>query len=195
MTSYKIGKIQQLVDLSENHTNFKCTFKIVAPPDAVYNMLVVTQSQLDNDDFTPSFRKERGESGGEIIADKNVQENYFLILKSDDKPVDLEVFRNIEPLPDNIPQMPIEHHSQQAEQPPKSKFAFLKNKYMWIGLAVIVLFVIIYFSFFFNKEEDNTVVNQTSSIETVVESNVLPETTTETPSLLDQLKNMSIDDE
>jgi len=193
MTSYKIGKIQQLIDLSDNHKNFKCTFRIVAPPESVYNMLVVTQSQLDSPDYTTNFRKERGESGGEIIADKNVQENYFLILKSDDKPVDLEIFRNIEPLPDNIPQLPIEHHSKKAEQPPKSKFGFLKNKYIWIGIAVIVLLIIVYFSFFFNKGGENEVTIEGSSVGSVDNSDNT--SNIKNASLLDQLKNMDIDDE
>ena len=169
--TYKIGKLQQLIDLNQDITNFKAEFKVSSKTDKPFMMLVTSQSQLDDPNVNNlEFKEVKGYIGGNIIADKNIFQNYFVVLKSaDDQEVDLEV--NLEPLPDNIPQQQQQQPQQQPQQqqqqpqtsdiikppePQTSKKLFLKSKYfIWIlvGVAVLALLYLLYTSYYNSSSE------------------------------------------
>jgi hypothetical protein len=92
-----LGKIKQLVDLNGDSTNFDVSFKVTCHDDTPYNLLVVDQTTLDN---IPELKyKEASKTiSGNIVADKNVYQNYFLILKSA-RPciVDVELTKKVLP--------------------------------------------------------------------------------------------------
>ncbi len=170
--TYKIGKLQQLIDLNQDNTNFKAEFKVSSKTDKPFMMLVTSQSQLDDPNVNNlEFKEVKGYIGGNIIADKNIFQNYFVVLKSDDdQEVELEVI--LEPLPDNIPQQQ-QHQQQQQPQPqpqhpsqqtsniikppePQPRKNFLKSKYfIWIlvGVAVLALLYLLYTSYYNSSSE------------------------------------------
>ena len=168
--TYKIGKLQQLIDLNQDITNFKAEFKVSCKTDKPFMMLVTSQSQLDDPNVNNlEFKEVKGYIGGNIIADKNIFQNYFVVLKSDDdQEVELEVI--LEPLPDNIPQQQ-QHQQQQQPQPqhpsqqtsniikppePQPRKNFLKSKYfIWIlvGVAVLALLYLLYTSYYNSSSE------------------------------------------
>jgi hypothetical protein len=78
---YTLGKIKQLIDLNGDSINFDLNFK-VSSDGATFNVLVVDQNTLDN---TPElqYKEVTGSIAGNIVADKNTYQNYFLILKSE----------------------------------------------------------------------------------------------------------------
>jgi hypothetical protein len=96
-TSHTIGKIKQLVDLNGDTTNFDLSFTVTCRDDTPFNLLVVDQSTLDN---TPelTYKEVNGTISGNIVADKNIYQNYFLILKSD-KTCIVDVERTLKVLP------------------------------------------------------------------------------------------------
>ena len=62
--------------------NFELDFQVEAKDGKQFDALVVTQEMLDSD--TPlQYQKADGVISGKIISDKNVYQNYFLLLKSE----------------------------------------------------------------------------------------------------------------
>ena len=87
---YKVNKSTQLIDLNKDCVNFKLQFNTECVNEdgslnanGEYYMLIVNQSQLDDPKFdSKSFKLVKGAMGGDIVADKNVYQNYFLLLKA-----------------------------------------------------------------------------------------------------------------
>ena len=83
MTTYNLDNHKQLIDLNGDTVNFDITFTVTASEEnASFDVLVVDQTTLDNN---PSleYKKAKGIISGNLISDKNVYQNYFLILKAD----------------------------------------------------------------------------------------------------------------
>ena len=102
---YTLSKGKQLVDLNGDSTNFDITFKVVSKNHVPFDLLVVDQTTLDN---TPSLqykRADKGEISGNIVQNKNVYQNYFLILRADE-PCEVEVEVIKKDLPKTAIQLP-----------------------------------------------------------------------------------------
>ena len=81
---YKLGKRRQLIDLNQDSVNFDLTFKVTChTQDAIFNLLVVDQTTLDNNTEL-KYKEVKNTISGNITSDKNVYQNYFLILKMPD---------------------------------------------------------------------------------------------------------------
>jgi len=89
--SLNLSTTNQLVDLNENSINFDLTFKVVSENNKPFYFTIVDQEMLDvNKDL--DFRKvENGVISANIIASKNVYQNYFICLKADED-VNVQVF-------------------------------------------------------------------------------------------------------
>ena len=96
--THNLGKIKKLIDLNGDSINFDLSFTVTCKDDTPFNALVVDQSTLDNGQELV-YKEVKKTITGNILADKNVYQNYFLILKSD-SPCDIELeivyFREIE---------------------------------------------------------------------------------------------------
>jgi len=102
---YQIGKIKKLIDLNGDTTNFDISFRVSSRNKEPFNLLVVDQTTLDN---TPNLEYKKIENGtisGNIVQDKNIYQNYFLILKSEN-PCECEVEITKKELPKKIPPPP-----------------------------------------------------------------------------------------
>lgn len=103
----------QLIDLNKEYVNFDISFECRAV-DATKNfeVIVVNQEQLNTIDLTNLTMKETkgGYISGNIIADEDKYQNYFLIMRSiteDPIEVDLEIrIKPIDPKPTNLDQPP-----------------------------------------------------------------------------------------
>jgi len=80
--TYKLGKIKQLIDLNGDSTNFNIQFKVTSKNGEPFDIVVVDQTTLDNSPEL-EYRKANGQMSGNMIQDKNVYQNYFIVLKSD----------------------------------------------------------------------------------------------------------------
>jgi hypothetical protein len=135
-----LGKIKQLIDLNGDSTNFDLSFKVTCHDDTPFNLLVVDQTTLDN---TPElvYKDATKSISGSIIADKNLYQNYFLILKSETPcNVDIEIKKKVLPKTPTVPIETLDDSSsipmRRIVHPPQSQFPWKK-----IGLIVIVLLI------------------------------------------------------
>jgi len=87
--TYSLNSHKQLVDLNGDTTNFDLTFTATSKDSSAFDVLVVDQTTLDNNPNL-EYKRANGTISGNIVSDKNVYQNYFLILKAD-APCDVEV--------------------------------------------------------------------------------------------------------
>ena len=77
---YSIGKIKQLIDLNGDSVNFQVDFNVESQSGEPFDILVVDQTTLDNNPKIEYKTANEGKISGSITNDKNVYQNYFLIL-------------------------------------------------------------------------------------------------------------------
>lgn len=81
--TYKLSKIKQLIDLNGDSTNFDIQFRVASRNGEPFDILVVDQTTLDNSPEL-QYKKANGQMSGNMVQDKNVYQNYFIVLKADD---------------------------------------------------------------------------------------------------------------
>ena len=96
-----LEKRHQLIDLNKEYINFEIMFECRAL-DATkdFEMLVINQEQLNTIDLTNLVMKKTkgGYISGNIIADENKYQNYFLIVRSiTDEPIEVDLDITIKP--------------------------------------------------------------------------------------------------
>jgi len=123
--NYSVTKTKQLIDLNGETVNFKLTFDIKSKNNEPYQVVVVNENNLQSeDDFKFEYKLvNNGIISGEIVADSDVYQNYYLLIKSDN-PCECEVTLKIEdilPKPQPPPQqeMPMYQPMQQMPQYPQ----------------------------------------------------------------------------
>lgn len=97
---YSISKIKKLIDLNHNMINFQVRFILTS--NQPFYALIVDQDTLDTTDNL-QYKYVEDRLSGEIISDKNMYQNYYIILKSD-KPINVNVELHTVHLPDLIQQ-------------------------------------------------------------------------------------------
>ena len=96
----KLSPIKQLIDLNGDLTNFDLHFDI-STQNIPFDALVVTQKILDSDGANLQYKNvTNGHITGNIVADKGVYDNYFLLLKSN-KECDCVIKTTIKEIPVN----------------------------------------------------------------------------------------------
>jgi hypothetical protein len=89
--TYKLTTIKQLIDLNLDFTNFELNWTVTSKnPECEFLALVVDQTTLDNNN-TLNYKKVKHVISGHIVSDKNIYQNYFLLLKTLDSNEDCEV--------------------------------------------------------------------------------------------------------
>ena len=177
---YKVTPIHQMIDLNGDAKNFRIKFTCRAQNESTpFEVLVMTQAQLDNPESKNlNFKKVNGSITGEINADKNMYQNYILLIRAPED-TEIEVVSDFQRLPDNIqppPQRPSQpqsqsqsqhQHSHPHQQPSNTKSSGLTNQsskksflnsstFLWIVVGIIGLFLI-YFIFFYNSGNKNPI--------------------------------------
>jgi hypothetical protein len=165
--TYTVGNVKQLIDLNGNSTNFDIQFSVISQNREPFELLVVDQTTLDNTPNLNYNRVTQGEISGKLRNDKNVYQNYFLILKAE-KPCNCEVEitkQEIVPKPQQqeviVPPM-INHTA-----PPTNSFSWVK-----IGLIVAVVLIGLIFLWWFTHKNpseqgmgDNNEINEIKVIQ------------------------------
>lgn len=92
--TYSIDKVISFIPINDNLVNFKTTFTLMS--NGPFYMYIVDQHKLDT---TPhenlEFKYIDRTISGDIVYDKNIQNSYYLLLKSD-IPTSIEVELNTE---------------------------------------------------------------------------------------------------
>lgn len=115
-----IDTIKQLIDINGDATNFKANFTVSAPNGDSFFMLVADQNKLDSGEEL-QYRQVQGSESGSIVADKNVYQNYYLVLKAD-RPIPVDVAIDFEPLPmQDLPYQPKQFNPPESAQVPQTR--------------------------------------------------------------------------
>jgi len=165
--SYTLGKIRQLIDLNGDSINFSLSFKITCKDDTIFNVLVVDQKTLDN---TPDlqYKEVSNTISGNITWNKNIYQNYFLILKSE-KPciVDVEITKNNLVKPPGI----VENFSTSS---PSDTKPITSTPINWkkIGLVSVVVIVGLCVLWWLYKRNNDTKTNSSDTTDLKLNNNV-----------------------
>lgn len=182
VSTYNLSSIKQLIDLNKDKVNFELEFFVEAEEAKPFEALVVTQEMIDSE--TPlNYQKADGIISGKIVADKNIYQNYFLLLKSAE-PVECKVvinIKDIDPAPIQQAPKPVASPSPQQQQRPvqnrnpttkKGSSRSMKDVKSWFTgknlmfFGVVVLAIGFFFWYFvYNKSSSKTPVT------TVIEHN------------------------
>ena len=139
-TTYKVSKQNQLIDLNGTMVNFDLTFTATSKDNLPFETVVMDQAGLDT---TPNLEYKQvteGSISGNIISDKNMYQNFFLVLRAPQE-TEIEVTIDLKPImPRQVEQqkMPMAH---QHAPPPKSSINW---KYVLIFFAVLCIGYIVW---------------------------------------------------
>lgn len=145
VTNYTINNVQQLIDLNKDSTNFKLNFHIKSTnPTDKFQILVANQTELDQQKEL-DFQNVEHEIGGDVVADKNVYQNYYLILRAEHN-VDVQVTILFEPLPDFIEtvepskEIPVENEQSLSTETNKNEW----TRRLLVGILLISFCFVLY---------------------------------------------------
>ena len=178
---YQIGKIKQLIDLNGDSTNFQADFHVFSKDKQPFELTVTDQTSLDNDPVLKYQEVKNGDISGSISHDKNIYQNYFLVLKTD-SPCTCTVEITKKELPKAVPQPPV--------QPPKQSIA-LDTQSTGLNWSKILIFLGILFVFglglyYYSKKSQPDVKMSMSARSRSVSDDVAPN------KLLQRLKRLNL---
>lgn len=155
---YNIGERHVLVDLNKDLTNFKLTFECISQPQHEYQICVTNQNELDTKQMSELVMKDvvGGTISGNIVADSNVYENYFLILRSNSS-MEVLVAVDLEP---------IEAATTLTEEPPNNDNNHHNHKNMvfdWKRIVMVVLLLLIMIALIYYIVKLNATTHATST--------------------------------
>jgi hypothetical protein len=173
---YNIDNRQTLVDLNGDSINFKLDFRVSSKDNNEFEMLVVTQATLDSGKPI-EYKKVQGSMSGNMLSDKNVYQNYYLILRAQQS-TEVTVELNFEKLPDVIPKneqfSPPHNHPPESFKPPlpQQQQPLVKKKgnslliKIFIGVAIIGVIAAAYYLFFYKRKQtdDNGLVTKNNPV-------------------------------
>lgn len=206
---YKINKIKQLIDINGDSTNFDATFTAISLDGTEFDVLVVDQTTLDNSEDLQYKKAEAGKMSGNIVADKNVYQNYFLILKSD-KPCDVNVEinkkeiapnpKNMEVIPeklvgagvglDNMTQNMDMQQNMEMFQNTSEHEVETKGGFKHWSLIIVLIIVVVGIYFYINKGGKESTSSVTENLANSISSSI--SSSVPNLSLLSRLNNLQI---
>jgi hypothetical protein len=149
--SYSISKIKKLIDLNHDMINFKVIFNVISNSDQPFWALVVDQSTIDTlEDSQLEYKQVVGTLSGEIVADKNIYQNYYIILKSE-KQMSVDVELQTTKLPDYIEPSTASQDLQQDTENAPTDYG---NIMIYLLAAIIVVGIVYIIINKTNKESE-----------------------------------------
>jgi hypothetical protein len=116
---YKVSNQRQLIDLNGQSINFDLNFNVESVNGEEFEILVVDQTTLDSNNNLQYKKVTEGQMSGNVKSDKNIYQNYFLILKSDkDCDVIVNIMKTDLPLrqEENLQQQQLQQQQLQQQQ-------------------------------------------------------------------------------
>jgi hypothetical protein len=159
MVVYEIDNIKKLIDLNGDLVNFELTFRVSSENSAEYDAVVVDQTTLDTGNLV--YKKVKGVLAGKVIADKNIYQNYFLILRSD-KPIKVNVEINIKEIEPSKEELEfLEEQVKNEEEPLPVKIentnSMSNTKIILLLAATVIIGYFVYKYFISGKTTSSTV--------------------------------------
>lgn len=144
--TYTIGKLKQLIDLNEDSVNFKTEFKVTST--SPFDMAVVDQTALDSNEFEYKHVTTE-EISGNVKNDKNIYQNYFMILKAD-TPTEVQVFLDKQEIDPAVEP----NSSTEKEVGEVGEYDCNDKTAMYIIIAIIICACLVGGYYYFNSSSD-----------------------------------------
>lgn len=162
-THYIINNVQQLFELNKSLTNFSSKFYVQSITNEPFYGIITNQKNLDSGNKLEYKFAETGIFSGEIIQDNNINDHWYLVLKSsspnkvtiniDTKPVNPKIqpqqLQTNQPQSNQLQQQQLYHQSQQS--PKKSKYPWFKILLIAVIVGIGIYFILKLFIFKDNK--------------------------------------------
>jgi len=139
--TYTVSNRHSLVDLNKDHTNFKLRFECIS--NSVFEMCITNQEELDQIDISQLQMKtvDTGTISGNIVADSNIYQNYFLVLRAE-KETMVNVIIELEEIEPNLQTPPQLENDDVVSRK-------INIPMIMIGLLILIIMsCFIYFLFF-----------------------------------------------
>lgn len=120
--TYVVSQVKQLIDLNGSSTNFDISFKVTSRNREPFQVLVVDQTTLDNSPQLEYKDVTTGEISGNLRNDKNVYQNYFLVLRSN-----VQCECDVEINKEELPKTQIQPPPVIAPPPKPNSFSWIKT--------------------------------------------------------------------
>ena len=115
--TYKVTNKQQLIDLNQNSINFDITFTAKSKNKETYEIVIVDQATLDSEVPNLQYKKAtNGEISGNIINDKNIYQNHFIIIKAEEKDCEVDIIIDKKEIPVSVQPQQVEPQQVEAQQ-------------------------------------------------------------------------------
>lgn len=102
-----VDKTRRLIDLNSNYANFELEFSCTSKNREEFEAVIVDQARLDTSPDLPYQQSHGGRISGKVVFDKNVFQNWWLVLRSQNEhPIEVVVELNIRELPTTQPPAP-----------------------------------------------------------------------------------------
>ena len=145
METFKINinNIKQLIPINADMINFKIDFYIKSDDGKKFECLVIDQNTLDEKENLEYNLVDKGEISGQVISDRNVRQNWFILLKSEEPcsvtlRLESQQFPDFIPLKDDI--KTVADLQQQHPTEERSWFPFIILGIIILGMLYFVLF-------------------------------------------------------
>lgn len=163
MAKYNINERHQLIDLNKELTNFKLSFECESADE--YKVYITNQNELEMKNLNElPMKTVKGKINGNIVADKNEYNNYFMILQSD-KPTVVTVKVNLEPI--HIVDTPSKPEQEQGDVKPLDaqnneplKKPQSKSNIFMIIIWIIIFVLLGYLIYIFYFQKKISVINE-----------------------------------
>lgn len=187
---YELGNRPQLIDLNKNYKNFRLQFQVVSlETNQEFQALVMNQEQVENttDLNKIEMKIAPGKIGGNIVADNDKYQNYYLVmrnsLKAPDTIVKVEVTKNIEEINDPSPESSSSSGKElqdnngtnedvEEEYPVQDQIKvvpFYRKPWFWGCIALLVFLIFLYY-YYVIRAKGEQMIPDTKDEEAVVEA-------------------------
>lgn len=172
--TYQLTKRHKLIDLNGENVNFKLEFIVQAlNNNDRFKAIVLTQEQLDSVDLNKiEMKSAEGKISGNITANNNKYQNYFLVLKKheddeNDNELPVEILINLEKISDNDVKENFNNQKETGEVTnnvnltettttspnPLIRIPFYKKPWFWLLIVILVAVVgLVYYNYFYLKK-------------------------------------------
>ena len=155
--TYSVSTQRQLIDLNGESTNFDLNFSAESEGDEPFEAVVVDQNMVDSNFNDVEYKQVEGHISGNIVADKNVYQNYYLALRA---PKLCKIKLSIQkqeipprPQPPATEQQMIVAPTQNTPQKPVKK-GWSRKTWIFIGIGVAVVIGCLAYYYFSRKKTD-----------------------------------------
>lgn len=161
-TRLSIVPRHQLIDLNKEYINFEILFECrCADASKDFEMLVINQDQLNTIDLSNLVMKKTkgGYISGNIVADEDRYQNYFLVVRADD-PVEADLDITIRPIPPKtvVPPSPTDEllvPAAVAAAPAitRARWTHILTDYpFYVFLGIVLLAILVYVGYHYYKK-------------------------------------------